>query len=272
MLHKFISRVRPPKSGHDGDAPNEGYPVVDPYFWTPKVGVNFGDYLASAVVQRMLAARELLVNEPVSRHRRLFSVGSVLHFAQTGDTIWGTGRNGKIAVDRHRFETLDIRAVRGPLTRRFLNELGHSVPEIYGDPALLIPKLFPNRFRRRSGGRALGIVPNLHDTELVEGDNVIDPTWRWDAVISAICECDFIVSSSLHGLVIADAFGIPCAHLRLSDTEPDFKYIDYCEGAGRSEFWSSTSVAEALDRGPLPPIAHDAEALMAAFPYDLWDA
>jgi len=246
------------------------YDRVETFFWTPGTALNFGDYLASAVVQRMLSRCELVVDEPVSGPRRLFSIGSVLHFAADGDTIWGSGRNGKKSEADHAFMRLDVRAVRGPLTRKFLIDRGIDVPRIYGDPALLVPILFPSRFKRSSRPGRVGIVPNLHDRSLMAGPGVIDVTGRWDQVISQIISCEMIVSSSLHGLVIADAFGIPCAHLRLSETEPDFKYRDYCEGVGRTEFWSSTCVDEALDRGALPAIDFDAEPLLNSFPYDLW--
>ena len=270
-MFRAISRlinVRPRQS--ERSAESLGYPRVNTYFWTPDAGLNFGDYLASAVTQRMLARREMLVDEPAPRHCRLFTIGSVLHFADTDDVVWGSGRNGKKDGDAHRFERLDVRAVRGPLTRSFLEERGIKVPQVFGDPALLIPVLFPKRFQRQSQPGKVGIVPNLHDRGLVDGPNVIDPLWNWDHVIDAICCCEFVVSSSLHGLVIADAFGIPCAHVRLSDTEPDFKYIDYCEGAGRSEFRSAKSVEEALDNGPLRPIDFNPEPLLNSFPYDLW--
>tara|TARA_A100001391_G_scaffold48774_4_gene29039 strand:+ start:28572 stop:29390 length:819 start_codon:yes stop_codon:yes gene_type:complete len=250
--------------------PEDSYPHVHAFFWKPSHGLNFGDYLASVVVQRMLAAKEILLDEPANK-ARLFSVGSVLHFASTGDTIWGSGRNGKISSEQHSFVDLDVRAVRGPLTQKFLTDRGVSVPSVFGDPALLIPYLFPQRFKRQTQSGKIGVVPNLHDRDLLDREDVIDPLWNWSRVIDAICECEFIVSSSLHGLIIADAFGIPCAHVRLSETEPDFKYIDYCEGVGRTTFRSSTTVEEALDAGPLSAPDFDASPLLESFPYDLWE-
>lgn len=246
------------------------YPQVETFFWTPKDGLNFGDYLASAVVSRMLARKEIISDEPTGKTTTLFSVGSVLHFAKDGASIWGSGRNGKIPDDEHRFSSLDVRAVRGPLTRQFLLKKGIRVPEVFGDPALLVPHLFPTRFARSVTPGKIGIVPNLHDVKLVDRPDVIDPTQRWDIVIDAILSCEFIVASSLHGLIIADAFGVPSARVRFSDAEPDFKYTDYHEGAGRSNHWCSNSVEEAISRGPLPAISFDPAPLMAAFPYDLW--
>lgn len=49
------------------------------------------------------------------------------------DTIWGTGINGKVSEDLHKFEKLDVRAVRGPLTRNYLISKGINCPEVYGD-------------------------------------------------------------------------------------------------------------------------------------------
>lgn len=246
------------------------YPRINIFYWSPEGRLNFGDYLAYAVVARMLALQELVPNEPSENPTSLFSIGSVLHFARDGDTVWGSGRNGKISGEEHRFSRLDARAVRGPLTRAFLGERNIECPAIYGDPALLIPRLFPSRFTWTPTPGKVGIVPNLNDLSLVNDPRVIDPTQRWDAVIDEILSCEFVVASSLHGLIVADAFGVPCAQVRFSSTEHDFKYSDYHLGAGRSEFWSSDTVEEALCRGALPPISFDPEPLLAAFPYDLW--
>jgi pyruvyltransferase len=223
----------------------------------------------------MLALRELVTDEPAERPTSLFSIGSVLHFARDGDTVWGSGRNGKIAESEHRFAALDVRAVRGPLTRQFLLDRNIACPAVYGDPALLVPQLFPMRFRRKAIAGKIGIVPNLNDLESVSGQEgnerrVIDPTRRWDRVIDEILSCEMVIASSLHGLIIADAFGVPCAQVRFSDTEHDFKYADYHHGAGRAEFWCSSNVDAALARGPLPPVSFDPQPLLAAFPYDLW--
>ncbi|MCZ8368421.1 MAG: polysaccharide pyruvyl transferase family protein [Porphyrobacter sp.] len=271
-LRALFARPQPEERKDDERFPAFAYPRVDIFFWSPRNKLNFGDYLASAVVARMLARREMLADEPVGLPTSLFSIGSVLHFARDGETVWGSGRNGKIADEAHGFSCLDVRAVRGPLTREWLVSRGIACPAIFGDPALLIPQLFPTRFRRAATPGKIGIVPNLNDLALVHDPRVIDPTARWDTVIDAILSCEFVVASSLHGLIIADAFGVPCTQVRLGPLEHDFKYEDYHRGAGRTLFWSSGSIEESIARGPLPPTAFDPAPLMAAFPYDLWEA
>ena len=276
MLKRLRERLAPKEARTGQGEGSADYPHVELYFWRPSKGLNFGDYLASVIVQRMLATRERVADEPVTRSARLLSLGSVLHFANTGDTIWGTGRNGKIPDDRHRFDSLDVRAVRGPRTRAFLHELGIAAPPIYGDPALLLPRLFSDRFVPAPVSGRIGLICNLNDPEPdLDGAEVlplrIDPCDHWAKVIDDLLSCEHVVSSSLHGLVIADAYGIPCSHLRLSDIEPDFKYHDYFEGMGRTDYWTSHSYADALQRGALPKSAYDSSALFDAFPIELWD-
>ena len=72
-------------------------------------------------------------------------------------------------------------------------------------------------------------------------------SWR----IRAILDSELVISTSLHGLVLADAYGIPARMLRITENEPLFKYQDYYEGTGRSTFAFATSVEEALAMGGL---------------------
>lgn len=250
-----------------------GYPHVDLFFWKPEGRqLNFGDHLARVVVTKLLASHGHLLEEETAESHRLFAVGSVLHFAQDGDVVWGSGVNGKIEPAQHRFRTLDVRAVRGPLTREFLMARGIAVPEVYGDPALLLPTLFPERFARHVRSPYV-VVPNLHDLKLAQAAHmrhIVSPMWSWNRCVAAILEGELVISSSLHGIIIAEAYGIPARYLRLSDTENIFKYNDYMLGTGRGAIEPAASVEEALEMGGMPPPVFDPEALLAAFPLDLW--
>ena len=246
---------------------------LDLFYWKSKLGVNFGDYLSSVIVTKIAADRGYFLDEELAINKRLLAIGSVLHFAKDNDIVWGSGVNGKVDPKLHVFKQLDVRAVRGPLTRRYLMDRGISVPEIYGDPALLLPELLPMRFKRNvEAAKGSWIVPNLHDLPLVkEMENVISPLQPWWRVVNQIIAAEYIISSSLHGLVLADAFGVPCRYLRISETENIFKYNDYALGVGRADLRFATSVDSAMDMGPMPAVGINTAPLRDAFPFDIWE-
>jgi pyruvyltransferase len=249
------------------------YSHVEIFHWSPSNGsVNFGDRLADIIARQMLALHGLSLDDEVIRQERLFTVGSVLHFTKTGDHIWGTGWNGKIPEKEFKARGLKVHGVRGPLTAEFLRGHKIEVPEIYGDPALLIPHIFKNRFKP-SPEKDYVFVPNLHDLQLVSNlDNVVSPLWGWNTVVEAILKSKLVLASSLHGLIVAEAFGIPARYVRLSQTEDLFKYKDYYLGSGRveSEFQFANSIEQGLEMGGAPAIRYNPIPLMKAFPLALW--
>lgn len=246
---------------------------VELFYWKLRDGrQNFGDHLSNAIVTKLAATRNLFLDEVVPRPRRLLAIGSILHYANDGDVIWGSGFNGSVPLERHRFTNLDVRAVRGPLTRDFLEKRGIAVPEVYGDPALLTRRLIGERFAAEERSDPIIFVPNFQDLAEMEGwENVVSPFLPWPDVIRRIVRAQLVVSTSLHGLIIADAFGIPCTYLRLSDTENIFKYEDYALGSGRQTLKVTGTREEALRASPLDPPRPELDKLEASFPWDLWD-
>lgn len=242
------------------------------FYWRPNgAALNFGDHLSHVVVTKILADRGYLLEEAVATPKRLLAVGSILHFARNNDVVWGSGVNGKVSTTEHQFTQLDVRAVRGPCTCQFLNERGIYAPPVFGDPALLLPQLFPGRFERKSTRRRV-IVPNLHDLPLISAapEEIVSPHLPWNICVERILESDLVISSSLHGLIIAEAYGIPARLLRLSETENLLKYKDYIRGTGRSKLIYARSVEEAMSMEGMTPIQWNPEALLRAFPQDLW--
>jgi pyruvyltransferase len=250
------------------------HPQVTLTYWRPQNGLNFGDSLSLVIVQLMLASRGLTLLDETAGNHQLLAIGSILHLAKSGAVVWGSGVNGKIATDRHGFSTLDVRAVRGPLTRDFLSKRGIAVPEIYGDPALLLPHLAKQRFNAAQREMP-AFVPNLNDLPFVGqwGNNAIatiSPMQSWNKCVSDILSRPLILASSLHGIIVAEAFGIPARYLRLTENEHLFKYRDYYEGTGRPDFSYARSFEEAMEMGGERSPIFDPKPLLGAFPFDLW--
>jgi pyruvyltransferase len=234
---------------------------------------NFGDLLGPLVVGRILAQHGIDPNA-ARRNCTLFSVGSVLHFAQDDDVIWGTGANGKMPVDMYAFRSLDVRAVRGPLTRDFLRGRGIECPSTFGDPALLLARLAPELFGAVARDQhRITVVPNFNDfaafAAFAAGPDVLDPRAPLDSCLRRIAGSRFVVGSSLHGIVIAESLGIP-ARVISSGAEHPFKYEDYYLGTGRIGVEAAGSVEEAIAMGGRNLPEFDADRLLAAFPVDLW--
>lgn len=262
--------------------------AVDVFGWNPvrvdgdtgdaRLANNFGDLLGPLLVARMVgSAASSFEDVSASEGPTLLSVGSVLHFAPRGSVVWGSGVNFKMSAAIPKFvETLDIRAVRGPLTARALRSHGGRVPEVYGDPGLLLPKYLPelSDWSRLGRGEAL-FVPNLNDAASqlplarAAGLRAVAPDAPLEHVLQMIAESGFVVASSLHAVVIAESLGIP-ARFVLSNTEHRFKYHDYLLGSGRKGVSLATDIAEALSLGGQPPVEADLGSLDAAFPHDLW--
>ncbi|WP_199635215.1 polysaccharide pyruvyl transferase family protein [Serratia sp. PAMC26656] len=247
------------------------------FWWEPKDGIhNAGDHLAKVIVQQMLTLRDKEILDKESSKNKLLSIGSVMHFANEGDCIWGTGVNGKISLDKLNFTNLDVRAVRGPKTRKVLQDKGINVPEIYGDPALLLPSLFDKKI----------LIDENLKTEILVIPHMNEDIRKYDKYSSVLCSprqgalsftrrivnSSFVVSSSLHGVIIAEAYGIPAVFLDGESGESMFKYDDYYNGTGRDYYPVARNIDQAFKLEQAKPINMDdiVPKLFNAFPYELW--
>ena len=88
-------------------------------------------------------------------------IGSILnlHFMSSKDNVvWGSGaRDAGLPMNGF---PKKICAVRGKLTREYLQKRGIDCPEIYGDPVLLLPLVYrPVRKKRHK----IGIILHFRD-------------------------------------------------------------------------------------------------------------
>ena len=269
----------------DAYRPAEDLPLVDgrvPLIWWTDTA-NFGDLLSPWLVGRM--TRRPVVFAP-AKHPSFVAVGSVVTRARPGSTVWGSGSFG--SERRSLFKSsAQYRAVRGPLTRSRLLDVGIDCPRVYGDPALLVPLYFwPEVEQTHEVGVVIRHSEHLwRDAAPADGPvKVIDfASSDIETVTREILACRRIISSSLHGLIIADAYGIPNAWLgtdgKVGGSRPnggEFKYIDYFASVDKLRTPHEVDLSglpwtvEALDRHFVyddRPIAFDHAALLEASPF-----
>jgi len=193
---------------------------------------NFGDMLSPILFNGLgIEYKKAKINDS----GKLLAIGSIIYASRENDVLWGTGtmRDKDFIAPKG----LKVLAVRGPKTREKIK--GVNVPEIYGDPAILIPDIYkPKNIERHE----IGFIPHYVDQnnpELIKDKNrfIIDVKQDPLKTIDEICSCDMIVSSSLHGIIIAEAYGIDAVWIKLSDKliGGSFKFNDYFLGSGREE-------------------------------------
>ena len=101
---------------------------------------NLGDYLNTVVIRWFLEKSHL----KSGKKNVVFCIGSVLDICRFNAIIWGSGflkENSFNKLKGKKIE-LDIRLVRGPLSRNKLLDLGFICPEKYGDPAIIMPLIY----------------------------------------------------------------------------------------------------------------------------------
>lgn len=189
---------------------------------------NAGDLLTQPILEYYGYAVK-----PVDRKVRgkFVGVGSVMTAVRPGDTVWGTGCIRDKVLEK---PGVNFLAVRGRLTRERI--VGSPVPEVYGDPALLLPLIYDPVVEVKHD---VGVVPHYIDKDVkdIHQGHVIDIQADWQTVVREIKSCRSIISSSLHGLIIAEAYGIPVTWVKYSDNVigGEFKFRDYLTGTDRPQ-------------------------------------
>ncbi len=239
---------------------------------------NFGDVISKVIIERMVGEPlECYKKKSQGQKKKLLAIGSILYFANDGDVVWGSGVHGKTFHKKYYdFKSLDVRSVRGPVTRKFLmDNFEIACPEIYGDPALLFPYLFPEFKKKENPSIDYLIIPHYSDREYFpksEYPNVVYPTDPWEIVMEKILDSKFVIASSLHPIIIAESYQIPARALRITDNRhnPMIKFYDYYLGTNRPYFQFAATIEQALRMGGEPPMECDLEKLYNAFPWDFW--
>lgn len=196
---------------------------------------NAGDLASAIIVSHVASCDVEVVGEAAAEAPNLIAIGSILHWADENSVIWGTGFIDETVTLAARPKS--VLAVRGPLTWERLRQQGVSSPPIFGDPGVFLPQVYA----KQPSHDALGLVPHYVDRSdpfvleaAARGVKIIDVTAPIDQYAAALSSCERVLSSSLHGLVFAHAYGIPAAWIRLSNNVlgEGFKFFDYYLSVG----------------------------------------
>lgn len=247
---------------------------------------NLGDDLNVYMLQAMTGKKVFIYNQfyhPTITN--YMCIGSVIDWLSDEETIvWGAGiikspLNGKVTGGGK------IYAVRGAKTRELLQQNGIECPAIYGDPALLLPYLYHPKVEKVKG--RVGFIPhfydknddNLHrllkefgeDAYLVKIQGYSD----WKQIIREIISCEYIISSSLHGLILSDAYGVPNLWVSFGDRLKGgrFKFEDYYSAVGKSAYevkiTDSIHGKDLIDKINVEKINFDPKPLLKACPFSI---
>lgn len=192
--------------------------------WMPRY--NWGDQINRELAWLITGEWPELVHANTFQAKpHYLCIGSILTYCDPASIVWGSGFLS--AEDKLTREPAKICAVRGPLSRAALLKQRVYCPEVYGDPALLLPRFYNPQIRKRHN---LGVVLHWGDVNNAKMfKHVILPTSPPFKFIDEILACKAILSSSLHGLIVAEAYGIPADQLVLSEDHYQFKFDDYKE-------------------------------------------
>jgi pyruvyltransferase len=197
--------------------------------------LNFGDLITPLLLKKYGFTP---FYAPIEQ-AQLVSTGSILHLVPENYSGHIVG-SGLIKNTVLRFNKAKIWAVRGELTRQRINAPKNIV---LGDPGLLSYKLINER---QNKSYILGIIPHYVDKKDARISMIqkkykndillIDVARKPLAVFRDIDKCEFILSSSLHGLIVADSLGIPNTWILLSDKiiGKGFKFFDYYSAIGKN--------------------------------------
>lgn len=204
-------------------------PVKVKSYWWREVP-NFGDALSPLLLARF---GEVESEWATISHAQIASIGSILeHIPPLWDGIvLGSGKLFESSRLHSWTRTAKILAIRGPLSAK-----GLRGSFALGDPGLLAAELVGPQEKQWD----LGIIPHWSDKDLVAkfvqlvpkqySKIAIAPNGDPLEILRIIGACKRIVTSSLHGMIVADSFGIPRRIEKCAATEREgklFKFADY---------------------------------------------
>lgn len=272
---------------------------------------NLGDALAPILVRGLgydLVSRQTIGPAIANPGKTLLVIGSLLtvqNLSPLGPMleVWGSGWKGS-PLPAEIQQRLVIHAVRGPLTAAGLG-LPPGIP--LGDPALLLPRFVPRPVTRH--GKPV-VVPHFHRTRsqsarqrqqrsgchellstmVIQPQGIGRPGWlrqlaalaktwlEWGmaprttrSAVNRLAGAGFVLTGSLHGAILAQAYGIPWAAYDDGYIDTAAKWQDWATYLG-VELAFAANLTEGERwwmRSGRFGVVRDLSPLLAAFPYPI---
>ena len=244
---------------------------------------NFGDIITPYLVEKLTGKVPILFNPNFILAKYIkhsIMVGSILEISNPNTLVWGTGIVDEEGIIRGG----KFKAVRGSKTFDRLKSLGYKVPNVVGDPALLLPLIYKNTIYKKYKYGIVCHYVDFEDVKLIHNNNrdillINLLTENIEQVIDAILQCEKIISTSLHGLIVANAYNIEAKWWKFSDklSGSNIKFYDYFESLGvkNIEFFESKTIDTELlsTTGFYLPqkdrISEVQKGLLNSFPYKI---
>lgn len=205
---------------------------------------NFGDELNVYLIENLTGKKVVNKRNTIFNGPCFLAIGSIVESSISSKSIiWGSGAlygctKKKLTKPKY------VLAVRGKYTRAFLLRNQIQCPEVYGDPALLLPYIYNKNMKKEY---KYGLIPHIVDIDnpIIQSfiyrykNDVLLISFQnygnWQNVIDQIRSCEYIISSSLHGLIVSDAYNIPNVWIKVSEKVigGEFKFKDYFSGVNR---------------------------------------
>lgn len=240
---------------------------------------NLGDELSPVIFDFMCKYYNVNNLSKIKTTQNLYSLGSIIFMGFHNATIWGSGVPYEpffktAFFHRSFFRKLDIRCVRGPVTKKILEKLGHKCPEAYGDPAVLLPLIYKSSFTTKK--RKFLFIPhysteNLYLSHFNQDDILSMNTNDYKSVVDKICSSEKVISTSLHGIILAESYGIPAIFMQDRAKALNCKYEDWYESTNRALVVSHSVEDAKKINVDIPDLSDMRNTLMNTFPFDLFD-
>lgn len=156
----------------------------------------------------MLIRNKIPMNKYVDETKHLYGIGSIITSGYQDAVVWGNGCLRESTYKRfwwRYFRKLDVICVRGPISRDILIANGYKCPNFYGDSAILMPLIYSPKIQKKY---PYTVVHHFLFDNKNESFSISPMVKDYKPFIDRIANSKLIISSSLHGIILVETYGI----------------------------------------------------------------